>query len=181
MKSTIANRFARTNALPPRVNAPSFAFRRPHVPSAVVSRCRRFDFNREDSEPSGHCSRRRGPRRPGRQGSVVAAIERIADEDVLGRASRPPRRGISRRDAVVRGLVRLLRVALADSDDGARTRGVPLLATNRPRGIATHGTSTYPSLLKRASVPVTIPVIWPEPDRRRLAAASYRDNQEEPS
>lgn len=43
------------------------------------------------------------------------------------------------------------------------------------------GADTHPSLLKKVSVLVTMPVIWPEHDRRRFAAASYRDNQEEPS
>jgi hypothetical protein len=42
-------------------------------------------------------------------------------------------------------------------------------------------TDTHSSLLKRASVLVRMPVLWPEPDRRRLAATSCRDNQEEPS
>jgi hypothetical protein len=35
--------------------------------------------------------------------------------------------------------------------------------------------------LKSGSVLVRMPVLRPEPDRRRLAATSYRDNQEEPS
>jgi hypothetical protein len=37
------------------------------------------------------------------------------------------------------------------------------------------------SVLKTVSALVTMPVVWPEHDRRRFAAASNQDNQEEPS